>query len=136
MKIQRLYFNQLTSTFFQTSVLLLLAYLTLFIDIANFSDRFMGSITALLVIAALLASFKEDLPKTSYFKYIDLWFMWNIINIFIITVYHIALDQIMKRGFSNGTKINGLVKYGIFPIVTIFFCTFFFSLLYYSTKKN
>ena len=35
--------------------------------------RFMGALTSLLVLASLLASIEENLPKTSYFKKIDVW---------------------------------------------------------------
>jgi hypothetical protein len=33
----------------------------------------MGALTSLLVLASLLASIEENLPKTSYFKKIDVW---------------------------------------------------------------
>ena len=54
----------------------------------------MVTITALLVLASLLGSISEDLPTTSYFEFIDLWFLWYLINIFIITIYHILLDMV------------------------------------------
>ena len=33
----------------------------------------MGALTILLVMTSLLASIEENLPKTSYFKKIDVW---------------------------------------------------------------
>lgn len=33
----------------------------------------MGALTSLLVLASLLAAIEENLPKTSYFKKIDVW---------------------------------------------------------------
>lgn len=80
--------------------------------------RFMGALTSLLVLASLLASIEENLPKTrsyytlfiiyvnkflypsklsSYFKKIDVWFMSYIIFIFIIIVFHICVDFWIKH---------------------------------------
>ena len=96
-QFQRLYVQHILTTFFQTFILLFLAYITLFIDIQDFSNRFMGSVTSLLVLAALIASISENLPKTAYFKYIDLWFNWFIINIFMIIVIHVIVDYFFKQ---------------------------------------
>ena len=81
------------NTFLPTFLLWLLGYSTLLIKIEDFQDRFMGTVTALLVLAALLSSISMSLPRTSYFKYIDIWFLWYLANIFIIIVYHIILDM-------------------------------------------
>ena len=92
--VARIPTNQLLSTFFPTGILWLFGYSTLFIDTSDTSDRFMGAGTALLVIATLLNSINGDLPKTSYLKLIDLWFLWHITNVFgmIISVFwHIVL---------------------------------------------
>ena len=84
----------LITTFFPTSLLWLLAYLTLYITVDDFNDRIMVSVTALLVLAALLSSINGSLPDTSYFKYIDLWFLWYTTIIFCITAFHIFVDTI------------------------------------------
>ena len=67
-QFQRLYGHHLITTFFQSFLLWALAYLTLFIHEEDFSNRFMGAVTALLVLAALLSSIGDILPKTAYFK--------------------------------------------------------------------
>lgn len=92
--MQRLFINQIITTIFPTCLLWLLAYFSLFIKEENFNNRFMGSVTSLLVLAALLGSINNSLPTTSYFKYIDLWFLWYISNIFLIIVYHILIDNV------------------------------------------
>ena len=92
----RLYANQVTLTFVPTLVLWLFGYITLFIEPNGdgFSDRFMGAGTALLVIVTLLSAINADLPKTSYVKYIDIWFMWHVISIFLMIAYHMILNQL------------------------------------------
>ena len=92
--LRRDHMNQMINTFFPTFMLWMLAYATLFIKLEDFGDRIMVTITALLVLAALLGSISDALPTTSYFKFIDLWFLWYLINIFLITVYHIMLDMV------------------------------------------
>ena len=57
----------------------------------------MGAVTALLVLAALLSSIDDQLPKTAYFKFVDLWFNWFIANIFFIILVHIFIDYYNRR---------------------------------------
>ena len=102
-KMTRLYMNQIINTIFPTCLLWVLAYSTLFINVQNFNNRFMGSVTFLLVLAALLGSINNSLPKTSYFKYIDLWFLWYITNIFLIIISHIILDGLNDE--DNGKMV-------------------------------
>ena len=90
--MDRIYNDQMINTFIPTFLLWGLGYSTLFININDFSDRYMGAVTALLVLASLLASINQTLPRTSYFKYIDMWFLWYLANLFVIILYHITLD--------------------------------------------
>ena len=95
--ITRVYMNQVLNIFLPTILLWCLAYFTLFIQVENFSDRFMGCVTALLVLVSLISSANEDLPKTSYFKFIDLWFLWHIASILSITLFHIFINHIQNN---------------------------------------
>ena len=96
-QFQRLYQQHLISTFLQSFLLWFLSYLTFFIDIEDFSNRFMGAITSLLVLASLLGAMQASLPKTAYFKIIDIWFNWFLGNIFIIILFHIILDYLYRK---------------------------------------
>jgi hypothetical protein len=93
-EFSRLYMNQILNTFLPILLLWSLGYSTLLIETENFSDRFMGTVTALLVLVSLLSSVNEDLPETSYFKLIDLWFLWFLSNILLITIFHIFIISI------------------------------------------
>ena len=153
-QIDRNYMSQVIATFFPSCLLWLLSYFSLFINPYNFNNRFMGSVTVLLVIVSLRGSIASDLPKTSYFKYIDLWFLWYITNIFFIIAYHILVDnvssetrltivtsQIMSQGnrpkdydeedtlikYSTKARVN---RYAIilFPLITVFFNIIYFTL--------
>ena len=85
--------NQLLNTFIPTLILWLFGYSTLFIDMSDFGDRFMGAGTSLLVIATLFSAISNDLPKTSYMKFIDIWFLWHNISILAIISFHILMNR-------------------------------------------
>ena len=103
-KFKRLFAQHLMTTFFQSFLLWLLAYITLFINENDFSNRFMGAVTALLVLAALLSSMENKLPTTAYFKLIDLWFNWFIVNIFLIIIIHVLIDNYSSKDQLNNEK--------------------------------
>ena len=134
--MMRLYANQITVTFVPTLVLWLFGYSTLFIEPNEdgFSDRFIGAGTALLVIVTLLNAINTDLPKTSYMKYIDLWFMWHVISTFLMIAYHIILNR-LRSYFNtknwNTWKIISRINSSLiiaFPVVNGFFYAIYFSL--------
>ena len=103
--------NQFLNTFFPTVILWLFGYSTLYIDPNEngFDNRFAGSGTALLVIATLINAVKSDLPKTAYMKFIDIWFLWHVLSVFIIIVYHIALDRAQKHWKNSCVKPGDFV---------------------------
>ena len=105
--MNRVYTDQLITAFFPSCLLWFLAYFTLFITVDDFNDRIMVAVTALLVFAALLSSIKGSLPDTSYFKYIDLWFLWYTTTIFMITAFHIFLDTVDKTNKVTPSSTSG-----------------------------
>ena len=95
--MHRVFTNQLLTTFLPTIILWFFGYATLFIDLDNPSDRFMGSGTALLVIATLISMITGGLPKTSYLKLIDIWLIWHFIYVFIMIGSNIFVDRVRIR---------------------------------------
>ena len=97
-KMSRIPTNQLLTTFFPTVILWFFGYSTLLIDPTEngFDNRFTGTSTALLVLATLITAVKSDLPNTAYMKFIDIWFLWHVLSVFIGIVCHIALDRVRK----------------------------------------
>ena len=146
---KRLFISHLTSTYFQSFLMWFLAYLTLFIQIEDFSNRFMGMVTALLVLVALLASIADKLPQTSYFKYIDLWFTFYIINIISLIMFTIFIDLVIKQedplfvsqkvvnhqvGIKPESKRKRALKYNnvakiLFPVIVALFSILYFPFL-------
>ena len=96
-RLERLYMQAVSTTFFQSFLLWVIAYFTLYINITDFTNRFMGALTSLLVLAALLSSINSSLPKTAYFKHVDIWFFCFIMNIVIIIFVHIIVDFFLNQ---------------------------------------
>ena len=123
--------NQILGTFVPTSLLWSLAYFTLFIDLNDFSDRFIGSVTTLLVLVALLNAKNEELPKTSYFKYIDMWFLWYITSILTITLFHIYTNHITNEKKEPSQKLSQRAMVNRFAIVAFAAAAILFDLVYF-----
>ncbi|KAK8744854.1 hypothetical protein OTU49_000653 [Cherax quadricarinatus] len=73
--------------------LLVISYLTLYFTPSNFQVRILASLTSLLVVATLYTQASASLPKTSYFKMVDVWLLSSIFFIFIIIVIHTIIDR-------------------------------------------
>ena len=99
--LDRNYTDQLIGSFFPTILLWFLAYFTLYINVDDFNERIMVSITILLVLAALLTSIKDNIPSTAHFKFIDLWFLWYTTFIFSISLFHIFIHKINDGMIDN-----------------------------------
>ena len=132
MAMRHLYISQLTGTFFQTAIICLLAYGTLFFGLDHFGDRVNTTLTAMLVIVSLLGAQKRDIPQTAYFKFIDLWFLVHVLSIFIIFIHHVMMDFIIERRGIGAQKLNTLVKLLIYPTLGIAFYGVAFGYLFYS----
>ena len=146
-KMRRDYRHDVISLFIPSWLIWILAYFTFYIDLKNFNNRFMGSVTSLLVLASLLNSMQSKLPKTSYFKFVDFWFLWYIINSIIMIGAHVLIVNVNETELSASTPLawpgnkndiskdqmrrrkraNKIAKL-IFPLLTIPFNLFYFMM--------
>ena len=105
LKLERRSINGVIQIITPSLVLWLCAFLTLQYDVNDLTNRNRTSVTALLVLVTLFGSInnKSDFPKTSGFKHIDVWFVWYLINIFLIICHHTVITKISK-GKRNKTS--------------------------------
>ena len=122
--IKRSHADQLVSIFCPTMLFWVLAYFTMFLDVDDISNRSRTSVTLLLVLIALLQTVKKDFPKTTYYKFVDMWFLWYVFNIFIISICHIILP---KMPFKLRKSIN-LVFVIVLPLIMLSFNVVYFIL--------
>ncbi|KAG0712205.1 Glutamate-gated chloride channel alpha [Chionoecetes opilio] len=83
--LQRRVGYPIISIYVPTVILLILAYLSLVFRRDNFETRIMSSLTVLLT--------STSLPKTSYFKMVDVWLLFCISLIFFVIVFHVIIDM-------------------------------------------
>ncbi|XP_042210813.1 gamma-aminobutyric acid receptor subunit delta-like [Homarus americanus] len=84
--------------------LLVISYLTLYFTPTNFQVRILASLTSLLVVATLYTQASSSLPKTSYFKMVDVWLLSSIFFIFIIIIIHTIIDRTREWDARVGCK--------------------------------
>ncbi|XP_069159991.1 LOW QUALITY PROTEIN: uncharacterized protein [Procambarus clarkii] len=84
--------------------LLIISYLTLYFTPTNFQVRILASLTSLLVVATLYTQASASLPKTSYFKMVDVWLLSSIFFIFIIIVIHTIIDRVREMDNNLGCR--------------------------------
>ena len=83
------------TTFAQTMVIVLIAFVTFFFNIRNFSDRIMSNLILLLILSTLSSSAQSVVPKTSYYKMIDVWFLFLLILIVLTIIGHTVVTVIL-----------------------------------------
>ena len=87
----------LLNIYLQTIVLNVTAFLTLFFDVTNFSDRIMVALTVMLVVATIMTSIQSNLPPTAYYKLIDVWLIFTLNIIVILMIGHTILAWRMRK---------------------------------------
>ncbi|XP_037783903.1 uncharacterized protein LOC119580071 [Penaeus monodon] len=87
----------LMNVYIPSMLLLVVSYVTLYFRVGIFQARVLGTLTALLVMATLFTQASSHLPKTSYFKMVDVWLLTCIVVIFIIIVFHVLIDRAFER---------------------------------------
>ena len=157
MELKRDYKDHVILIFFPELILWFIAYITIFLKIHDISNRSRISVTILLVLVALIGSVKHKIPHTPYFKYIDIWSIWYLSNIFLITCFHVFMERSIssvstdlsivypwKSNLSSTSednenentrdkfrvKVNNFAAF-LFPVVTTVFNAVYFSLSIY-----
>ena len=95
MELKRDFKDHVISIFFPELLLWFLAYITIFLKIYDISNRSRISVTILLVLVALIGNIKDKIPHTPYFKFVDIWSIWYLSNIFLITCFHVFMEYSM-----------------------------------------
>ncbi|XP_064087346.1 ligand-gated ion channel 50-like [Macrobrachium nipponense] len=102
----------LSSTYLPTFVVAVIGYMTFFFPVNDFSDRFIVSLTGLLVEAAFFMQTSSSIPQTAYIKMIDIWFMFCIVYFFLLMTALLLINKCLVR---NGRKIMHDQALGLSP---------------------
>ena len=133
LKMKHIYQKQITALYFQTFLLWIVSYLTLLIDVNDFSNRFIGAVTSLLVLSSLMDNINSRLPASPHMKLIDIWNIWNVIQIVGLIMVHILVNKLLstkypknKNLFLHPSNLNTMAKFG-FPAVHVGFIVYYVS---------
>ncbi|XP_050706082.1 uncharacterized protein LOC126991371 [Eriocheir sinensis] len=87
------------NTFLPSLMQVIISLVTLRFDLADFQDRIMVSLTSLLVLATYFTQTSQTIPKTSYLKLIDVWFVALITLDFgvILSLVYVETLRIKER---------------------------------------
>ncbi|XP_066946325.1 glutamate-gated chloride channel alpha-like isoform X1 [Macrobrachium rosenbergii] len=99
-ELVRRYGYAMLNIYIPSFTLLTISYITLFFRPSIFDARVMTALTALLVLATLFTQVSASLPKTSYFKVVDIWLLFCILLIFVIILFHTVID--LKIEYPDG----------------------------------
>ncbi|KAK8385781.1 hypothetical protein O3P69_016509 [Scylla paramamosain] len=78
------------STYLPSVLLLAIGYGTLHLPADFFNERGTMSLTTLLVFISLYTQMSASLPKTSYMKHIDMWYVFSLSYLSLIITIHLA----------------------------------------------
>ncbi|XP_047736394.1 glycine receptor subunit alpha-2 [Hyalella azteca] len=99
-QLVRRYGYAMLNIYIPSMILLIISCLTLFFRPPIFEVRLMTALTSLLVLATLFTQVSASLPKTSYFKMVDIWLLFCIFAIFLIIAFHAVIDNYIDYGSS------------------------------------
>ncbi|XP_042861692.1 glutamate-gated chloride channel-like [Penaeus japonicus] len=129
LKLRNLYGFYLSNTFLPTFMLVFICCATLCFDIADFQDRIMVSLTSLLVMATIFVQTSENITKTSYLKFIDLWFVAMMSEDFFIILGLVVVEVLRLREAKRGLTQESLLALPRAATVNRILLVFFFCSL-------
>ncbi|CAL4074235.1 unnamed protein product, partial [Meganyctiphanes norvegica] len=96
-KLKGKFVFHLVNAFIPTLLLYFVSYATFFFRLENFNERIMTSLTALLVMATLIATSSAVTVQTQYLKLIDVWYLIMIILCFLVVICQAIIDHLYYR---------------------------------------
>lgn len=94
------YIYYISAAYVPSCMLLVISYLTYYYTLEDFQTRITVALTALLVLATLFSELVGGLPKTSYLKLIDVWFLACIVANFCMVVCLVLIEK--QRSWLGG----------------------------------
>ena len=101
--LERSRWNGIKMIIIPTLIIWMVAFLSMCLDMGDLVNRSRISVSVLLVLVTFFGSIsiKEDFPKTTSFKYIDIWFLWYLTNTLVIIYYHVVIVNLYRRDSST-----------------------------------
>jgi len=91
-ELRRRYFCQLLTTYLPSFCVFCIIHATQYFKPSYFHTRIMVSLTGMLVMTTLFLNTTATLPKTAYFKMMDIWMVFGLLLPFIVVILHTILE--------------------------------------------
>ncbi|XP_071521221.1 uncharacterized protein [Panulirus ornatus] len=115
-QMKHLYTTQMVTIFIPTTLINIISFTTFLFKWFDFQNRIMVSLTALLVLSTLFSQISDTLPKTSYFKLIDVWFFISIVFAFLTIITHTIVEFNHHYGSSTDLSFSKSSSPSSFPM--------------------
>ncbi|XP_064113370.1 uncharacterized protein LOC135220010 isoform X2 [Macrobrachium nipponense] len=109
-RFRRRYGFYMLTLYIPTTFLIITAYATFFFNPYDFNSRIQVALTSLLVLSSLYTQTSNSLPKTSYFKLVDIWLFFSIVMIFIVVLLQTLIDFSEQAEFNEDSFIYKLMR--------------------------
>ncbi|XP_037779377.1 glutamate-gated chloride channel-like [Penaeus monodon] len=109
-RFYRRFVYYLLTLYIPSALLMIIAYASLFFNPLDFNSRIVVALTALLVLSSLFTQTSNSLPKTSYFKMVDVWFFFSIVIIFLVVLLQTLIDFSAGKNWFICFKKNTVVE--------------------------
>ncbi|XP_064113366.1 uncharacterized protein LOC135220009 isoform X1 [Macrobrachium nipponense] len=100
-RFRRRYGFYAMNIYIPTTLIIISAYTTFFYNQYDFNSRIVVALTAWVVLSSLYSQTSNSLPKTSYFKCIDIWLFFAMVIIFIMVIVQTLIDYTAQEDFSG-----------------------------------
>lgn len=110
-------YPQLVTVFIPTTLINIISFATFSFKWFDFQNRIMVSLTALLVLSTLFSQISDSLPKTSYFKLVDVWFFSSILFTFLTIMTHTLVEY--KHHYTSNVDPNPKTSMSSFLPITV-----------------
>ena len=92
LKVKRQFIHHLLTLFLPSMLIVATSWISFWIDITSIPSRTSIGVTTILALVTVSKEAKQDIPKVSYVKAIDLWFAGCICE-FLVCILMIFFDK-------------------------------------------
>merc|ERR1711892_529619 len=104
----------IVQTYIPSTVMVILAWLSLFIPPESVPGRVGMAMTTLLTLTAMFSAVRNNVPKVSYVSYLDIWMLLCMIFVFSCIIEFILTTILLRSGKKGmGEKFELVNKIGI-----------------------
>ncbi|KAK4308262.1 hypothetical protein Pmani_020016 [Petrolisthes manimaculis] len=96
----------IANTLMPSLMQVIICFTTLLFHITDFQDRIVVSLSSLLLLATFFSQTSQSIPRTSYLKLIDAWFVVLICQVFSIIMALVYIETKRPRQDVTSNQIN------------------------------